>query len=44
MTGRGDFVKFAGSRGPVVKANLRMALAHSGQEIWYHRGNFQLLH
>lgn len=42
--GRDDFVKFSGPQGPVAKANLRMALAHSGQEIQYHGVNFQLLH
>lgn len=36
--------KLAESWGPVVHANLKIALAHYGQEIRYHGVNFQPLY
>lgn len=39
--GRGYFFKLAESWGPVTNANLKMALAHYGQEIRYHGVNLQ---
>lgn len=43
-TGKGYFFKLAESWGPVANANLKMALAHYGQEIQYHGVNLQPLY